>query len=590
MPTWDSTFRTALASEGLSGLYVALVFGPTYSPNTGGPAQGADIIVGNYVASGVWNCLGPSCAVSGASLDVFQWSTTADQLTADLTGEDANACMRALLDAGVHRGTFLEVRVTLPGEDPATEYKRVWIGRVQQIQSAATFGSAGAWKVVGWGVQSLLQARRQGFADATEMLDSLLGEWQLFSDVRNLATPIETEFAVLSGYTVGDASITVTSTAGFVNESGQDGVIKLTRADTGAFFYLRYTGRTGTTFTGLSSSGRFGTTAFNVDATTHLPVTTIQHVHFIYGPPLDVLRKILTSTGTGTNGAYDTMPNAWGLLLSDDLVDLTDIGLWAAELTASYSVQFLIEEPIANPWQWLSGWLSKLGIAIVLYEGRISVRIAQDQEEASPKRADFAFVPGSIASLSWALCDQRVSSEYVAVLPTSWPTRIPGLPTWREGLTDENSIAYLVLDLTLTPGGTLAWETRVSHPRTVPYGRALIVDLSEMSPDYDATHTYEDDPAWHGDVQQRRYHYVCNIAERVEINVPHRGCASLAPGDLTRLTSALVFGVPEAASATDTYSLVDVTVVDGPAVDWLRPQLCRVAVLRHKAERWEFTE
>lgn len=538
-PTWDSTFRTALLDRDLSGLRVAVVLGPTYTPSIGGPAANQDIVFRNFGTdtATAFNCLGSSCKVAGDSLDPVRWVTTAGQLTVDVVGEQP---IRAALDAGVHRGTLVEVRVTLPDDTPATDYYRVWIGRLQNIRSTGRIGSRTTYQLVCYGVQSLLQARRIQTGTLSGTAAALLGESHIFADVgeETYITPLP--------YTVGDANLNVNSTTGFNRETGGTGVIRV--YDGTSDFYLTYTGKTATTFTGLSAAGVFGTTAANVAAG---GTSIVQHVAYLTGHPLDILRRILQSTGAGTNGTWDDYPGLWGLGIPDDLVDNTDIGTWKTDVVDSTVVyHLLITAAKENAWAWLSEWLARVGIAVVMFEGRISVRCAQDIADASPIRATWGPTDANIVQATWSLASSRNTYEYVTVRADTAET-----PNWSPLSSSVGSLLY-----------------------TTPSGGYIQIPLWDLSGGFTGETTREND------VEARRWHWACGVPESVDLSIAHRAPAQLCVGDITQITTAAVFGVPESQSATDTYDTIDVLVTDGPAVDWLAGQTSQITVCRYRDE------
>lgn len=543
-PTWDATFRSALLDRQLYGLHVSVVLGPTYSPSLGGPAANEDIEFRNYGlnTATAFNALGTSCKVSGSSLNPGTWTTTADQLTVDVVNE---AAVRAALDAGVARGTVVEVRVTIPGDDPATEYYRVWIGRLQNISSTGQYGGRTSYQLTAYGVQSLMQTRRMQTGTLSGTAAALLGESRIFAGAGNVETYI-TPLGYTVGYTVGDANLNVNDTTDFVRETGGSGVIEL---DDGTnVFYLTYTGKTGTTFTGLSATGQFGTTAANMAAG---GTSIVRHIVYLTGHPLDILRRVLQSTGVGTNGTWDDYPGLWGLGIPDELFDDTDIGDWKTDVVDSTVVyHLLIRESKENAWSWLSEWLARAGIAVVLFEGRISVRCAQDIADASPIQGAWGPVDAAIVSARWSLHDGRQPYEYVTLRADADED-----PIFNPLSSSVGSMLYT------TPGGTWLevplWD--------LSYGMTGVTDREN-------------------DVEARRWHWSCGIPERVDLTIAHRAPAQLCIGDIVPMTTAAVFGIPEAASATGTYDDVDVLVVDGPAVDWLATQATSMSVNRFRDE------
>lgn len=85
-------------------------------------------------------------------------------------------------------------------------------------------------------------------------------------------------------------------------------------AATGTQFYIiiddeviSYTGKTGTTFTGCSR-GALGTTP-----AAHAINARVKNFVVLQDNPINIMLRILTSTGLGTNGAYDDLPASAGL-------------------------------------------------------------------------------------------------------------------------------------------------------------------------------------------------------------------------------------------------------------------------------------
>ncbi len=81
--------------------------------------------------------------------------------------------------------------------------------------------------------------------------------------------------------------------------------------------FVSYTTKTATQFQGIIR-GEFGTTPVSHDFGTE-----ISEVFDITGNPIDVILKIWTSTGAGTNGTYDVLPK--GLGISQSLIDVAEM-------------------------------------------------------------------------------------------------------------------------------------------------------------------------------------------------------------------------------------------------------------------------
>lgn len=73
----------------------------------------------------------------------------------------------------------------------------------------------------------------------------------------------------------------------------------------------------------------------------------------ISGPhPLDALLKILTSTGSGENGPYDTLPDHWGLGVPVEAVDVAGIEEIIAQTSELGAFRAVILEPVDDFREW----------------------------------------------------------------------------------------------------------------------------------------------------------------------------------------------------------------------------------------------
>jgi len=180
-------------------------------------------------------------------------------------------------------------------------------------------------------------------------------------------------------YTPGDDHIHVTSSTLFELETGGTGVLRVdvTTGSTGPF-YLTFTGTTANLITGVSAAAVFGTTE-NIA----LAGTDIVVVAYMHGHPIDIFRKMLMSTGLGTNGAVDVYPASWGWAIPHADVDSTDADAVKTTvvipLSGAHHWDVLVEDPTtaSSVISWLAGLLSQAGIFPIQRQGQITVRAAQ---------------------------------------------------------------------------------------------------------------------------------------------------------------------------------------------------------------------
>lgn len=120
-------------------------------------------------------------------------------------------------------------------------------------------------------------------------------------DVFNLETLLQADITNLT------TAFLVSSTDGFEDS----GYLKLGDE------IVSYSTKTATQFQGIIR-GEFGTTP-----TEHDFGTEIFELFNVTGNPIDILLKIWTSTGLGTNGTYDVLPK--GLGISQSLIDIAEM-------------------------------------------------------------------------------------------------------------------------------------------------------------------------------------------------------------------------------------------------------------------------
>lgn len=310
----------------------------------------------------------PAC--TGASLSL-------DSITATMGGWSFEVCgdIQFLREAIV-RGTCVEILMGF-GTYNVGDLERVGLGRVDNVRFD---GRVCVLSILD--PSSLLDGRWVAAGD----------EGDLFWDLRPSERPSTT---LDVGYTAGDTTVDVAATAGFPYETSGNGVILLgTHA-------LTFTGTTAGTFTGCSTVGRFLTTAADVAA-----AESVYPAAYLYGNPLGIARKVLVSTGAGTNGAWDLYPASWGYGLPAEFVDMDDIAEEADQIVTCdpdvYKVELLVTEPVTDPRGWFTGWLAKVGCFLSMRQGLITVRgltgSTSRHREATAAFTDADIIPGTIRS------------------------------------------------------------------------------------------------------------------------------------------------------------------------------------------------
>lgn len=344
--SWSAEFRAALASR--EPLRLIYLIEPVVMPD--GPQS--TFAVSSHAVPGRDTTISiardgegrPSVSVVGQEVDTNTWRSVLGAFSFDLTEPIGR------IFAYWTPGTILRLRAGLPGWD-YSQYQTLALGQYRQVVRK---GMAPVWSAECWDMFAAMETRISLTAAQTD----------LFYGVTATAT-------ITSDYTAADGSITVDSTTGFQRETGGLWLIAIT-GNSGAVFYATATGSTATSFTGLTVN-LFGTGDEDANAG-----NTIAEVAYLSGHPVDILRRMVTSTGGGTNGTYDTYPKSWGWgipkeLLSDDLVTVRD-----KVLVSTHSWPLFATESTTNGWSWLQAHLAAGACWPVVRQGQISMRAAQD--------------------------------------------------------------------------------------------------------------------------------------------------------------------------------------------------------------------
>ena len=443
---------------------------------------------------------GPSISVGGGRVSPGSWSYTDGSWSVSIVGS-----IQPLHDAGIIRGNLARLLVGFEGWDEA-DYEPIAIGAIDQIS-----GVKPNYLLIFRSILTHLQTRHTNASADLSLFDSL--------DLDDAdRTPVST--AVTAKYDpASDTTITVTSTASF--EKGSTlGVLLCDDSTSGDPFLVNYTGSTATSFTGVSSSDRFGTSRVCLST-----AGTVYAGAYLEGHPLDIAREILASTGNGTNGTYDTLPETWGLGVPQDWIDDDDIDVWKAAIGnkapggTDHDWDLAVFEGQSNAIGWLASQIAEAGIWLVVRQGRISIRAAQNPDETSVWRFEDTVRTGLHIDLSdieeieafdaWHPEVPAESAGTIAVYNSGHSPPSPGAPLSSVEITDGyvNSI----------PG-----TTRAEH------------DLTE------SVWETSTDPAL--DVIYRCGIWEMRIPERLRLRCRGLRLAQLCPGDIVDVTCPFIEG------------------------------------------------
>jgi hypothetical protein len=214
---------------------------------------------------------------------------------------------------------------------------------------------------------------------------------------------------------------------------------------------------------------------------------------------VDVAKKIITSTGLGTNGDWDTLPASWGIglpwsVLNFDDMDTTKNAIAAGTTGVTGNWRVYASDPQDDALGWLqSTVLNPAGLFLTEAEGQLTVRCGTN---SNGQQTDVQWISDAeIVSISdYQEWDPQATVEYSRLLVNA-----PGLLS--------SSVEYLA-------------SLPASFQRSVTL------------PFLDANETL-----WVANVQDRTVGWSCRIPEAITLVVLGHGRANLAPGSGLGITS-----------------------------------------------------
>lgn len=264
------------------------------------------------------------------------------------------------------RGQLVVVRLGFRGW-PLAAYQTIHCGHIQGISYAR-----GQYVLEIRGIAATLSSR---YTDVADSID-------LFNDYPKGAVDLDAD------YTPGDPEVEVSSTAGAQRESGSVYMFRIS-PPSGTPFWLTATGTatSPTRYTGVSSTALFEGSAVAVTA----GATLVDHGWCVRGLPAGIARKVIVSTGGGTNGAWDSLPASFGCAVPDSLVDQDDIDETnrIGVPDDSYYWHWYGLDPIQNPLSALQELLSPAGYFLTERQGALTVRCGVWNSEL---RQDFTVI------------------------------------------------------------------------------------------------------------------------------------------------------------------------------------------------------
>jgi len=378
--SWSDAFRAKLQERTFAPIWAIEVLIVGAVPSNGGAwfcSHNAQVVTG----SKAWIAQ-RGIHIQGQRLSMASWTCSIGAFTVEMVGDRASVLAR------VTRGTWLRVWMGFAGWG-LEDYQPITMGAVKNIR-----GHKDGISIECWDWKSALQSRQD------------VATPQLFAGIGSTTT--------LNGAYAGTTSpMTVVDTTGFERESSGSGAVRLESSLGDACYYL-WTATTATTFTITTSVVKFATDGTVGGANGD----TVTEVAYLNGTPWDIVRKLLTSTGTASaNGPYDLYPASWGwnvpnALIDHDAMDLRELAFPPA--SGAYTLDIVVNEKQDNGIGWLEEWLTPLGMFLVTRQGMISMEVVRSSgsllaDEREVTDADILIGPGH--DYEWEAWDSDYTEE-----------------------------------------------------------------------------------------------------------------------------------------------------------------------------------
>ncbi len=392
--SWPADFNAWLEQGVIAPVFAVVIEGAALAFTT------AEVAPGSINPSRPWLDLG-SITFGAYGVQPVEWRPESGAWGFALVCGGVGDERRAACVEAIGRGRIVKLKMGRQGQSLRDFVTVAW-GRIAGLRDRGQ----GVLQVEVWDAISALAGRFFGGAE-------LRSEGALFGAYRAPTTVSGT------AYTAGDTTLYLAGPPpDGVRQTGGQGLVKVTPASGSQAFYLRWTSvATGPDRLTVTAAGFFGTTMANAAIG-----SVVEFVPYIYGSPRELALKVLTSTGAGTNGAYDVLPRDWGYALRDgaeiDVADILSVVNDGLSPSSGSDVIEVVADPIPDDGgQWLAGILAPYGAFLTLRQGLITLRSAQDIRPQS--RA-------TVRTQRLALTDAQTVPGSVTVQLAEWANVTPG--------------------------------------------------------------------------------------------------------------------------------------------------------------------
>lgn len=350
---WSTALLSALAAPA-ARLRLSLAKIPdSWGPGTSAGAATSDPRTG---VGGI--STDAAIAMSSQSVSVPRWTTNRGTARVGLGSIAAGHWVAQ----NMPRGSLVQIGGRVAGMATAD---RLFVGQLRDLEGVGPRTIVSAWDIL-----ASLGTQTGWFAG----LDSGALFYHCDPDSINTRT-------LALRYTPGDTALGCNAATNFGKPTGADGAVLVTPTSGTDPFLLTFSSQSGAVVSGVSDAHGWG-----APSSVAAVGSTVQEVAWMAGHPLRVARRILASTGNGTNGADDVYPAAWGFGLPAAYIDTVGINLWAGltdPRSGTHSVRIVSTTP-QDGLSWLEGRLSAYGMWLTMRQGQVTGRGAVDYGGSRP--------------------------------------------------------------------------------------------------------------------------------------------------------------------------------------------------------------
>lgn len=498
--SWNPRFVADLAADPLYPLFllegqVVGAFAPTTAP----------LMLSSFAVDGYQNCLvREGSSIQHPTLEPGTWARTVGAMTLGIT---PNVDIRTT----VARGQVVKFLVGFPGYD-VSEFECVWLGSVRNL-----FFRDGLWQL---SMTELAGALQNRFSSDTN-------EQNLFFDLP-ASTKLDGDYDPAI-----DTTVTVDAVTGWDPNNNGDYVLRITPTDS-PVYYVFASSLAALTFSGAAAD------VFDSPLTDHDPPTVgtaaiatdrdpVEAIAWIEAHPLDLVRKVLQSTGFATNGPDDDLPRSWSYGIPRDLVDRVDVQTFI-DFTTTEHWDVLVDHSQADAQSWLTEVLRPAGLFVSTHQGCLTARAVISYTGRT--------TPGTVTISDDDLIEISEYQTWDDSSPVEYKT--------------ERVYAYNEADVsTFTEDHIATRPTRARRRRDLPW-----CFNSEGS-----------SAAWTAEVANRLGPYDTRVPERIRVSVCGWRAAVASLGDIVFLTTAFLVPRTSLHGGHDPFEGTPCLLVGG-GIDW----------------------